>query len=132
RGFRAPQIAERFSQIRFQGFNVIENVELTPETSWSAELAYTYEDKIKNIPFLFDIALFQNNMENLIEPSFAEGSSNSIQFKNLSEARIRGAEISFKSLIGFFGIELSATALDPVNLSGSNFGEVLKYRSKYI
>src|SRR5690606_3569987 len=27
---------------------------------------------------------------------------------------------------------LSATALDPVNLSGSNFGEVLKYRSKYI
>lgn len=132
KGFRAPQIAERFAQIRYQGFIIEENFELTPEISWSGEFSYIHENEIKNIPVYFELALFQNNMENLIEPSFKEGSSASIQFKNLSEARIRGIESTLKTLIKFIGIDLSFTYLDPVDLSGENFGEVLKYRSKFI
>ncbi len=132
RGFRAPQIAERFSQIRFQGFEVIENLELIPETSWSAELAYTYEDRIYQVPVYFDISLFQNNMQNLIEPSFSETGQTTIKFQNLSEARIRGLEISLRSIFGKIGIDLSTTFLDPIDLSTDNYGEVLKYRSKFI
>jgi len=132
RGFRAPQIAERFSQIRFQGFQVIENFDLTPETSWSAELAYTHENKVFGIPFLVDFAFFQNNMQNLIEASFSEGGNTSIQFQNVSEARIRGIETSVKAFFGDFGFDLSATVLDPIDLSSSNYGEVLKYRAKFV
>lgn len=132
RGFRAPQIAERFSQIRFQGFEVIENLDLVPETSWSAELAYTYEDRIYQIPVFFDISLFQNNMSNLIEPSFSSAGQSTIKFQNLSEARIRGIELNLRSIFGKIGIDLSTTFLDPVDLSEDNFGEVLKYRSRFI
>ena len=132
RGFRAPQIAERFSQIRFQGFQVIENLDLVPETSWSAELAYTHENKIFGIPVLLDIAFFQNNMSNLIEATFDANTAASIQFQNVSEARIRGVETSIKALFGDFGFDFSTTILDPVDLSASNFGEVLKYRSKFV
>ena len=132
KGFRAPQIAERFSQIRYQGFLVEENLNLTPETSWSAEASYINENKILDFPTYFEISLFQNNMQNLIEPSFKEGSTASIQFKNLSEARIRGVESTFKVLFGFVGVDLSLTYLDPIDLSSGNFGNVLKYRAKFV
>lgn len=132
KGFRAPQIAERFAQIRYQGFIVEENFNLTPEISWSAEMSYLHENKINQFPIYFELSLFQNNMENLIEPSFKEGTTASIQFKNLSEARIRGIESSFKILFGIVGLDLSMTYLDPIDLSSDNFGKVLKYRSKFI
>lgn len=132
KGFRAPQIAERFAQIRYQGFRVEENLKLTPEISWSGELSYIHENKINEIPVYFEVAFFQNNMKNLIEPSFKQGSTASIQFQNLSEARIRGLESSLKLFFGIIGFDFSVTYLDPIDLTAGNFGNTLKYRSKFI
>ena len=132
KGFRAPQIAERFAQIRYQGFRVEENLKLTPEISWSGELSYIHENEVKEIPIYFEVAFFQNNMKNLIEPSFKQGSTASIQFQNLSEARIRGVESSFKLFFGIIGFDFSITYLDPIDLTAGNFGNTLKYRSKFV
>ena len=127
-GFRAPQIAERFSNISFQGFRVEANPELIAETSWSAEIGSNYKFNIGDLKFDFDIALFQNHMLDMIEPVFDE-SNLRIKFINLSEARIRGSEIQLNSFLKYFFFQQAFQIMDPWDLSNN---KILKYRSKYI
>jgi len=46
RGFRVPSVAERYSAVFLQGFEVIPNLELRPETSWSLEAGGTWHRSI--------------------------------------------------------------------------------------
>jgi outer membrane receptor for ferrienterochelin and colicins len=130
-GFRAPLISERFATVSFSGFEVIENLGLIPEKSWSYEIGARYEFDLGKTKLGFDLALFQNDMIDMIEPGFInEGNGTVIQFQNITEARIRGLEFGFKSLIyGLVGLETSITAMDPQDLTND---EYLKYRSKYV
>lgn len=136
RGFRAPLIAERYAAASFAGFNVVPNLDLTPETSWSYEIGtnYTFDDW--GFPLTFDIAGFVNEMDNLIEPTFNE--NNQIQFDNIVNARIAGVEAAVRTFIGgILGFETSVTLLDPINkesliVEGEERVNYLNYRSNVL
>lgn len=128
-GFRAPAVAERFASVSFQGFDVIQNQNLKPEKSISLELGYNFESDYYSFPLYLDISVFNNEFYDLIEPGFVNESS-TIQFQNLTRARIFGSEINIKSfLMDLFGLETSFTILEPENLITN---EILKYRSEFI
>ena len=130
RGFRAPAVAERYSSVAFQGFDVLPNPDLKPEISWSFEAGFNYETSISKNPIYFDFSIFRNDLQDLIEPTFVNPSSAQIQFLNVKEARIQGAEFSVKSfLFGFLGLESSITYMDPKDLT---LNQTLNYRSELL
>ena len=130
RGFRAPSIAERFSSVAFQGFDVLPNKNLKPEISWSYELGFNYEFSIYKIPFYIDFAIFRNDLSNLIEPTFVGNNEPKIQFQNIKEARIEGIELSFRTLLfQFLGIQSAVTLMDPKDLT---LNQTLNYRSELL
>lgn len=130
RGFRAPAVAERYSSVAFQGFDVLPNPQLKPEISWSIEAGFNYETSIAKNPIYLDFSLFRNDLQDLIEPTFASQSSAQIQFRNVKEARIQGAEFSVKSfLFGLLGLESSVTIMDPKDLT---LNQTLNYRSELL
>lgn len=129
-GFRAPSIAERFSSVSFQGFEVIPNPELKAEKSWSFETGFNYETEIFSMPFSVDISVFDNEMFDLIEPQFLANQGAVIKFDNVTRARIFGGEVGIRTLLfGFLGFETSLTAMNPRDL---DLNETLKYRSEIL
>lgn len=88
-GFRAPTPSEVFTTAAVGGgINVKENPDLKSETSVSVETGavYNYSKDIS-----FDLALFQTDYKNFIEPNLTK--EGKIQFVNLSKARIQGFEL---------------------------------------
>lgn len=129
-GFRAPAIAERYSTLEFQGFEVIPNPQLKAERSWSYEIGGTYELRNSIIPLQFDLSVFQNDLFDLIEPSFSTTQVAAIEFVNLIRARIRGTEATIRALpFGLFTLQTSLTYMDPQDL---DLNETLKYRSNWL
>jgi outer membrane receptor for ferrienterochelin and colicin len=88
-GFRAPSIAEVFTNTTASGLKVVPNLELKPERSISGEIGYNQliEQKIN-----LDVSLFYNRYWDLIEGRFTEDGD--IQFKNVTNARGMGFEIN--------------------------------------
>jgi len=128
KGFRSPTISERFASITYQGFKVIENLDLKPETSLSTELGINFRNEDWLFPFELDGAIFYNNLKNLIEPSFTNENYSVIQFSNLTNAQIIGTEVSLKTfLYKNLLMQISSTYIDPQDLT---LNQVLKYRSK--
>lgn len=129
KGFRAPTIAESFAAISYQGFKVIENINLKPETSWNFELGGNLKLNQLFVPLELDGTAFLNYFEDLIEPGFTDNLYSSIMFQNLTSARISGLELS---LIAAFSENIifsqNITLLDPID---TKLNEVLKFRSKY-
>jgi outer membrane receptor for ferrienterochelin and colicins len=125
RGFRSPTMAEMFSQTTTSGFKVVPNPDLLAEKAWSYEIGL---NQVMNDHILLDIALFQNDYWNFIEP--VPDIQNIVQFINVSRARIRGVEISLQS--GWWKrhitSNLSYTLLDPVDVKT---GLTLAYRSRH-
>ncbi|MCX6147102.1 MAG: TonB-dependent receptor [Candidatus Kapabacteria bacterium] len=129
-GFRAPVIAERFSSVKFLGFLVRPDSTLRPEKSTSYEIGTNYEFKILNTPIYLDLALFQNDLIDLIDPDFPDKTKAEVQFRNITKARIRGLEINIKTfLFDFLGLETGLTAMEPRDL---DLNQTLKYRSKFV
>jgi iron complex outermembrane receptor protein len=130
RGFRAPSIAERYSSVAFQGFDVLPNKNLKPEISWSYEIGFNYEFSIYKIPFYIDFAIFKNDLSNLIEPTFVGNNEPKIQFQNIKEARIEGIEFNFRTLLfNYIGIQSAVTLMDPKDLT---LNQTLNYRSELL
>ncbi len=128
RGFRSPAIAERFSSLSYSGFVVIQNPHLLAEKSWSYEFGFNYDFELIGSPWYIDIAIFQNDMRDLIEPTLL--TNGEIRFDNITLARIRGVEANLKTLFfGILGFETSLTYMDPRDIT---LGEPLKYRSEYL
>jgi len=129
KGFRAPTIAERFASIAYQGFRVKENLRLTPEDSWSFEVGTNYTNDAL-FPFEIDLTLFDNEFYNLIEPAFTDQAFTTIEFQNLTRARIQGIDLMLRmQLLPSLGLQTSLTYLDPRDLT---LDEVLKFRSKVL
>lgn len=125
RGFRAPTIAEKYTSVRFAGLTVLENTLLKPETSYSYELGGNYRLNLDDFTMNLDIAVFQNDLTNLIDPNIT---GSNVQFQNISIARIRGIEIGTRFLIAnAVGLEASVTLMDPVD---STLTTKLKYRAE--
>lgn len=105
-GFRAPTPSEVFTTAAVgSGISVKSNPGLKSETSISYEIGalYNFSKELS-----FDFALFQTDYKNFIEADLIDASS--IQFINLSKARIQGMEINstwsiipgeLKTLIGY-------------------------------
>ena len=132
RGFRAPSIAERFSNINFQGFSVEQNLSLKAEESISFEIGTNKNLIFDDYSLNIDCAVFYNKFNNFIDPSININSENVpvIQFKNIVDAQILGMELSVKQLFfNFIGFESSLTLMDPRDLVTNT---TLKYRSKLL
>lgn len=131
RGFRAPSIAERFSNINFQGFSVEQNLELKAEESISFEIGTNKNLIFDDYSLNIDCAIFYNKFNNFIDPSInIKENVPVIQFKNIVDAQILGMELSVKQLFfNFIGFESSLTLMDPRDLVTNT---TLKYRSKLL
>ncbi len=124
RGFRAPSVAERFTNVVVSGLRVIPNLKLTAETAWSHEVGiHQFLGKF----LVFDLAIFYSDYWDLIEPQ--PDASGTVQFINVTRARIRGMESSTQ--VSFWkqhlALSLAYTWLDPKDLS---LGQVLAYRAR--
>lgn len=89
-GFRAPTPAEVFATTSISsGVSVKSNPDLKAEMSASFEVGalYNYSENLS-----FDLALFQTEYKNFIEANLVDAST--IQFINLSKARIQGIELN--------------------------------------
>ena len=90
-GFRAPTIKQASSDYVFSIgiINITGNSELEPETSDAFEFGANYSTEKYSI----DAAVFDNKVKNLIELT---GPITNRTYQNISEARLKGAEISTK------------------------------------
>ncbi|MBK9246873.1 MAG: TonB-dependent receptor [Ignavibacteria bacterium] len=95
RGFRAPMAGERFAALRFQGITVVPNLSLIPEESWSFEGGLSYTFEWMSSPNSIDVAYFQNELYQLVEPQFTLDGK--IKFENITRARVQGIECTYKS-----------------------------------
>lgn len=127
RGYRAPTPSEIFSQTYVSGIRVIPNPDLRSETSWSFETGMNYmmKDLLK-----IDLALFNNELFNFIEPSM-DPQTSFIQFKNVTRARISGSEVSLSSELfnNRLILNLGYTYLWARDLKNNHF---LKYRPRHL
>lgn len=129
KGFRAPTVAERFAAINYQGFSVVENLELKPETSWNFEFGGNAKFKTLIFPMEFEGTLFWNTYKELIEPGFIDENYTMIKFQNITNARIPGMEMNLRTLLSEnIVFSNSITYIDPVD---TDLNEVLKFRSRY-
>jgi len=130
-GFRAPNVAEKYASVNFQGFKVVPNPELKPEKSWSAEFGMNYKLPMKKSDLNFDISAFYNYMDNLIEPTFDVSLPDApIRFQNITKARIIGAELTIKAnILNLINLQSAITIMDPEDLT---LNETLKYRSNIL
>ncbi len=90
RGFRAPSIAERFTETDIQGAaTLLSNVDLQPEraTLYDIGIRQRLSDN-----FSLEIAGFISDYENLIELTQISDLNLVLQFRNCDKARIRGIE----------------------------------------
>ncbi len=130
RGFRAATVAERYAALRFQGISVQPNEAIRPEYSLSYELGASTALPLSESAdlLLMDIAVFNNAMDDLVEPSFTV--TGNVQFQNVTAARVRGIEIGLRTQLSHgFGIESSLTYMDPVDLTQN---QTLPYRSSIL
>ena len=130
-GFRIPGLGERFIDNR-DFFPIVRNLELVPEESTSFEAGVRSLIPISAIrgSLLFDVAVFWNEFENLIETAFVVDRS-AFQFVNLTDARIRGLEASLESSFANDALRLRVgyTYLDAEDLV---LDEPLSFRAEHM
>ena len=120
--YRAPAIAEMFTETQQFIFEVKPNPSLKSEKSISGEVGLFWQ----TLSVSFDMAIFSSHYNRLIEP-VQDPVDKKIHFMNITEARIQGVEISFNWKLPFIPLEnkLAYTYLDPRDLTT---GKVLSYR----
>ncbi len=126
KGFRAASMSERFSDSIYSGLRIVPNVNLRSETAWSHEIGFNYNP----LRWLYlDVAGFVSDYWDLIEPQPDE--TQTIQFINVTRARISGAEVNLKANPWLKGLsfDLGYTFMEPRDL---HLDEVLAYRPKHL
>jgi iron complex outermembrane receptor protein len=99
RGFRAPSIGELFTSTRNTGSSaiIVPSVNLQPEHSESYEISssHTLSDELR-----IEAAVFHSDYSDLIEPSVQSDTvlrAVTVNFKNITQARVQGFEVSLFS-----------------------------------
>jgi outer membrane receptor for ferrienterochelin and colicins len=105
-GFRYPSIAELHiaSPANVTGIAVVPNLELKPERSVTAEVGIA---GLAGGVGQFDLALFQTELRDLIEPTVFVAQEPYVQFQNVTKARIQGAETGFRTGLPKLGLALN-------------------------
>jgi vitamin B12 transporter len=111
--FRAPTFNELYGFQDFGSFTFEGNPDIQPEESQSVELGVS--GRYPN--WYWDTAIFQLDVENLIENPFVGGA---IRPTNVSEARIRGIELGSGVRMAGWDLGLKLTLLDPRNRDTDN------------
>jgi outer membrane receptor protein involved in Fe transport len=119
-------VAEAFTSTVAAGILIVPNPALVPERSLAAEMGV---NQVLGDVALIDAALFQTDFTNLIEAGFNDIGQG--QFQNVTDARIRGAElaVSLSLLRRLLFLSVGYTYVDPKDLTT---GEVLKYRPRHL
>lgn len=128
RGFRAATVAERYANVRYGPLQVVKNEGIVAEYSWSMEtgINHVWADGI--IPLEIDAAVFNNELFDMIEPTFLPAGT--IQFQNVTRARVLGTEMTLRAYLAKgLGVETGVTLMQPRDLLADT---VLKYRNSVI
>lgn len=135
RAFRAPSIAELyFKKELFGGFDFVYNPNLKPEEMLSFEVGFRkqYEKR-----FTFDVSLFINKYDNLIQYVNIGGQINGpFQVQNIAKSQIKGIEvfIDYNSHFNFlrkllgYGFNFSYSYIDARDLSPKRADDYLPYK----
>ena len=126
RGFRAPAVAEAFTNASISGLPIVPNPKLKPERSYTYEIGAS---RIFGSAVSFDLALFQSDFQNLIESGFT--STGNGQFNNVTRARIQGVEASMKLALidNALLLDFGYTYISPKDLTKN---DILKYRPRHL
>jgi iron complex outermembrane receptor protein len=129
KGFRTPAIAEAFIAGGGGTLVGVPNTELRPERSYSYEAGVAQSLGESGS---LDVAAFRSDFSDLIEPGlFVFGRNIGVQWRNVTKARVQGAESSLK--LGFFDgdvqCNLGYTFVYPEDLTRR---EILKYRPRHL
>ncbi|MBE0643073.1 MAG: TonB-dependent receptor [Bacteroidetes bacterium] len=126
-GFRSPSIAERYATASAGGILTKPNPDLKAERSTSYEFGFK---QLLPYDVTFDAAVFWNDYDNLVEPMI-DPTDGRILFRNITQARIQGYELSLEGRPLGDWVLLSAgyTYLYPRDMTT---GSVLKYRPRHL
>lgn len=140
-GYRFPSIAEKFIQTAVGQLVIYPNQDLTPETSWNAEIGVKQGFKIGGFQGFADIAFFMQEYENFIEFTFGQWASPignplyGLGFRSLNtgSSQVTGVELTTIGTGKLGPVELNLLAgytyTRPVSMSpdyayaDGNFGE---------
>ena len=127
RGYRAPSVSEQFTRTTTFGFRVVPNLELRGESAWAGEVGATL---VPGQRLWVDAGLFWSEYSGLIEVTGAPNQPLTFQFRNLSEARVRGLDAGLRFGVVPRKLNLHANYLfiDSQNL---DTGRPLAYRSRH-
>lgn len=130
-GFRAPTLTERFAALRFGSFSVAPNPNMRSERSWSFEIGGKQGFTLFGEDWSVDASVFNNEFTDLVEPRLPTSNNPQIQFINITQARITGAELALTGWLPghILGFESSVTAMNPRDLT---LNQILKYRSELL
>ena len=127
RGYRAPSMSEQFTATTVFGFRVVPNLELRGESAWAGEIGAT---ATRGDRLWFDAGIFWSEYSGLIEVAAGTEEIFTFQFRNVSEARIRGLDTGVR--VGVIPNKLNLHTnylfLDSRNLGN---GRQLAYRSRH-
>lgn len=126
KGFRAPTLAEAYTSTIASGLIVKPNPNIESETNYSFEVGVNHTF---NENFIVDLAVFQNEYYDLIEPHIDIVDLKAI-FDNITRARIQGAELntSIDLLDDLISVNLGYTYLRARDIK---MEKALKYRPRH-
>ena len=143
-GYRFPTIAELYISTVAGSFPVIPNPNLTSETGYTAEIGVKHGIKNNNFQGFFDLALFYQRYNNMMEFLASPRIFATFQSQNVGNTEIKGIEGSFTGdykissdiksqfLIGYTYIDPSYRDFTDVLKANSSSGtNVLKYRFRH-
>ncbi len=158
-GYRFPSIAEKFIRTNVGGINIFPNENLQSEKGLSIEAGLKQLFRFGKCQGSIDVAVFQNDYQNMIEFVFAQWATNlgflqNSGFKsvNIGNTRIKGVEISANGVFKISNeintiIQMGYTFIDPRqltydsayvkkigpdNVKGSDSTDFLKYRYRHL
>ncbi|MBN1348958.1 TonB-dependent receptor, partial [candidate division KSB1 bacterium] len=129
--FRAASVTERYISAKLGDLPpIIPNEDLKAETSLSYDFGIFQQ---LTTDWYVDGAIFQNEYNNFIDivEEMDHHFNVFAQFRNITEARIRGIELSTKASFwrNRIGIQANCTWMDAINLTKN---QVMDYRPKFI
>jgi len=129
-GYRAPSAIEQFVNTYQYGFKVIPNPDLKGEKAWSGEVGLTTR------PWgwmRLDAAAFGSSFRDQIGPQLVSIAPPTAQFKNISQAYVRGLDVGMRTSFLRDFVDASATYLfiDSQDQTPGGQHQPLPYRSRH-
>ena len=124
-GFKTPDVKQGSSS--YFAASTWGNDDLKPETSKNFEVGYEFYGQ----DTLFKTAIFNNEIENMIEIERNVKNVNQHQYRNIDKVNIKGFEAEFEyNFLDNHAFNVNYTLLKTENKSGANKGKEVQYRPK--